>query len=196
MDKTLVLDVGGVLASNLSPGLWEQLSYIGQCEQQRLYAAYKQEISGRLWVGEVTERQWWEWLSARGINVASELRASLIAQHLTPLPALNKLPQWAERCRIFIMSNHRTEWLQPLLAPYLPYIERLHISDQDRLSKPDPAWFQHVDQHISKPSSVRFVDDSERNLAAAAHIGWHATLADSAGNWTSEVDEWLHSHPQ
>src|SRR5690606_34256633 len=109
MNKTLVLDVGGVLASNLTPGLWEQLASIGSCDQKHLYADYKEEVSEKLWCGQISEEQWWEWLSDRGVIVAEEQRSNLITNHLKPLPALELLPAWSQRCDIVIMSNHRTE---------------------------------------------------------------------------------------
>lgn len=194
MRKTLVLDVGGVLASNLSPGLWQQLSSIGRCEEQLLYAQYKEEISRKLWCGEITELQWWEWLAARGVEVSAELRPHLIASYLQPLPALELLPQWSKLCRIIIMSNHRTEWLNPLLQPYQSYIESIYISDQVGMCKPSSEWFHHIDKQIHGP--IHFVDDSEKNISAAMQLGWQTTLADKHGNWTAAIDEWLHSQVQ
>jgi len=189
MRKTLVLDVGGVLASNLSPSLWKQLSSIGSCDEQQLYTEYKEEISRKLWCGQITEQQWWEWLSARGVEVAAEQRADLIAGHLRPLPALERLPVWSKLCHIIIMSNHRTEWLNPLLNPYRSYIHNIHISDQAGMCKPSNEWFQRLDQQMNGP--IHFVDDSEKNIRAAQQLGWQTTLADEHGMWTAIIDEWL-----
>lgn len=191
MNKTLVLDAGGVLATNLSPGLWQQLSDIGQCEQQALYAAYKQEISDDLWRGACTEQQWWEWLSARGIRLSDEQRATLIAGQLRPLPALNKLKAWSVGCKLVIMSNHRSEWLLPLLEPLLSSLHAVHISDQAGLRKPDPLWFEQIDNTLERPADIVFVDDSLKNLQAAERYGWRTLLADEQGLWIKMIDEWL-----
>jgi len=191
MRKTLVLDVGGVLASNLSPRLWQQLASIGSCDEQSLYAKYKEEVSKKLWCGHITEQQWWEWLAARGVNVSTEQRATLIEGHLKPLPALELLPTWSKLCSIVIMSNHRSEWLNRLLNPYLSYIDHIHVSDQAGLCKPSMEWFQLIDQQID--TSIHFIDDSEKNIRAAQQLGWQTTLADEHGLWTTVIDEWLHS---
>jgi len=191
MNKTLVLDVGGVLASNLTPGLWEQLASIGSCDQKHLYADYKDEVSEKLWCGQISEEQWWEWLSDRGVIVAEEQRSNLITNHLKPLPALELLPAWSQRCDIVIMSNHRTEWLSPLLSHSRAYIKNCFISDQAGMYKPSLDWFRLVDQHISTP--VHFVDDSEKNISAAKQLGWQTTIADKHGKWTAAIDEWLRS---
>lgn len=192
MKKILVLDVGGVLASNLSPSLWQQLAALGQCEEQLLYAAYKEEMSEKLWCGHYIEAEWWNWLAARGIAVRNEQRAALIATHLRPLPALDKLAAWAKQCSILIMSNHRSEWLLPLLEPHVSALQAIHISDQAGLRKPDPRWFQKINATLERPCDVMFVDDSLKNVHAAQACGWLALRADQHGEWVKQIDEWLH----
>lgn len=193
MNKTLILDVGGVLASNLTPTLWEQLAHLGDCQQHTLYAAYKSELSEKLWCGQCTEEEWRAWLADKGITLSLEQSNGLIAKHLRPLPAISKLEQWAKLCDIIIMSNHRSEWLLPLLEPYRAYLSNVHISDRAGRCKPDHQWFQSVDHLIPRPSKIMFVDDSRKNIVAAQRCGWNTILADEEGSWTRAIDEWLHS---
>lgn len=193
MNKILVLDVGGVLATNLTPSLWEQLALMADGDHHTLYAAYKAELSQKLWTGQCTEEQWRLWLANRGIALELEQSNELIAKHLRPLPAMNKLEQWAKMCNIIIMSNHRSEWLLPVLQPYTSYFTDIHISNIAGRCKPDPQWFQAIDESFSRPCQILFVDDSNKNINAAQLCGWKTVLADEEGNWTKSIDEWLHS---
>ncbi|MBI4148236.1 HAD family phosphatase [Candidatus Woesearchaeota archaeon] len=78
-----------------------------------------------------------------------------------------------------ILSNHVTEWAWPA-------IKRLHlhkicrpiiISSEVGMAKPDPAIYQHCLREIGRadaPGLCVFIDDLERNVAAAKEAGMHA----------------------
>lgn len=191
--KLLVMDVGGVLATNLSPNMWLQLAQIGQCDHEWLYTAYKQEISKKLWCGDISEAYFWQWLKEKGIELDEQARTSLIHDNLIPLPSLKNVARWSQQCSIIIMSNHRSEWLMPLLAPYADYFLAVHISDQAGLCKPDLRWFKQLQRGLESDKSIMFIDDSIKNVHAAQQCGWQAVHANQAGSWTATVDEWLRS---
>ena len=191
MKTILVLDVGGVLATNLTPQLWQNLATLANTSVATLYASYKKEISKKLWIGECTEGQFWQWLEQYSIQLTIERQRELITQALQPLPALQYLQQWSQLAEIHIMSNHLSDWLQPLLAPYETYIERIHVSDQVRLSKPNPQWFTLLHEQFNDAALIWFVDDSDHNVAAAELIGWNTLLADQAHNWIATLSERL-----
>ncbi|URN93507.1 MAG: haloacid dehalogenase [Candidatus Pristimantibacillus lignocellulolyticus] len=193
MRNILVLDVGGVLATNLTPRLWQDLADLSNTSIDTMYASYKQEISKQLWTGQCTEKQFWQWLASYGVQLSVSDQRRLITQALQPLPALDYLERWSKLADIYIMSNHLNDWLQPLLAPYLPYIKSIHVSDQVRLSKPNPKWFQLLHEQFTDVSSIWFVDDSSNNIAVAQTIGWNVLLADQNHDWIATLTEQLQS---
>ncbi|MCR8656347.1 HAD-IA family hydrolase [Paenibacillus endoradicis] len=193
MKNILVLDVGGVLATNLTPRLWQDLANLANISVDTMYASYKNEISKKLWTGECTEGEFWQWLESYGVQLTRDSQRQLITQALQPLPALDYLEYWSKLADIHIMSNHLSDWLQPLLAPYQPYIKWTHVSDQIRLSKPNPKWFQLLHEQFIEGSSIWFVDDSASNILAAKSLGWHTLLADQSQEWIATLSTQLQS---
>lgn len=183
----LVLDIGGVLAANLTPVYWNRLSETAGCSSERLYAAYKEKLSARLWTGAVTEEEFWSWLCEELPSIKHEVAKSQLLACLTPLPAMDKLAEWSQLANIHVLSNHRSEWVNPLLEPVLPYLTSVTISSDVGFSKPSSDIFKAVQRMLPDASRVLFVDDSTRNLAAAEQHGWSTLLADEAGNWIAQV---------
>ncbi|QJD82663.1 hypothetical protein [Cohnella herbarum] len=61
----LVIDVAGVLLSNLSPGFWDELAQTAGVSYERLKSKFKQEVRDSLWCGKIKEEDFWEWISIR-----------------------------------------------------------------------------------------------------------------------------------
>lgn len=201
----LVLDVGGVLATNLTPRFWELLSDATHVDQQQLYADYKREIGPGLWRGTVSEAQFWDWLDRKAVPIGGKTAAAdlktpfigaaryrtLLKECLMPLPALSLLPQWRFRADIHILSNHVQSWVLPLLEPYRTCLGHVVISSAVGYEKPQPELFRTAAKLLPAGTPVLFVDDSPSNLAQARQAGWHVLLADENGLWTDTVKEWL-----
>lgn len=59
--------------------------------------------------------------------------------------------------------------------PFLAWFEAVVVSGHEQLVKPDPAIFRIlVDRHGLDPTRTVFIDDLERNVAAAATLGFRA----------------------
>ncbi|MCA0754122.1 HAD-IA family hydrolase [Paenibacillus sp. N4] len=183
----LVLDIGGVLASNLTPGLWRLLALESAVTEQELYAAYKRELSERLWTGELSEEQFWSWMSGYLPGMTIATGRSYIVQSLRPLPALDMLQQWHEAADIHILSNHLPAWVETVVEPNSRFWSSVTISSETGFRKPHPAIFQRVSALLPRGSKPLFVDDQEKNIRQAASLGWRTLLADEEGNWIREV---------
>ncbi|MFD0959567.1 HAD-IA family hydrolase [Paenibacillus chungangensis] len=194
----LVLDVGGVLASNLSPVFWELVSEAAGIPsgQNEIYKLYRKEVSEKLWIGEITEQQFWEWLEAQSPSLVKELCESFLYRCLQPLPAMGKLETWSRSADIHILSNHIEIWLQPLLNRIRPSIGHTVISSQVAMKKPDAAIFHHMAALLPSGSPILFVDDKPGNLEIARSVGWQSMLADPEGVWLSLMDKRLASGGQ
>lgn len=87
----LILDIGGVLATNFSPFFWQNLS----SKSTALYGElvkYKENIREELWTGRITEIQFWTWLREQFPSI--EIKNAKLSLHanIKPLPAIEKVP--------------------------------------------------------------------------------------------------------
>jgi FMN phosphatase YigB (HAD superfamily) len=183
----LVLDIAGVLISNLSPSLWEELALYTDVSPTTLKNRFKQDIRKDLWSGQLPEPAFWLWLQQHYPSLEISAAKSLLSKKLYPLPATKLLHSWSQIADIHLLSNHRLEWLDELLVPIKPFVKSITISSGVGFSKPDPQIYHHVQQIIQNSSKVLFVDDQERNLLPAASLGWSTLIADSQGKWTELV---------
>ena len=113
---------------------------------------------------------------------------------MTPLPATRFLPRWRRRARLVLISNHRHEWLSPVLQHHRldRVFDAVSISSVTGVVKPSPeAYAAALDGDLS--SCAGYVDDKAANVQAAQDIGIRSCLADVQGAWVAEVEGWLWS---
>ncbi|GBG09683.1 hypothetical protein PAT3040_04342 [Paenibacillus agaridevorans] len=189
----LVLDIGGVLAANLSPKFWMLVSEAAEVEHSTLYKIYKQEISSKLWRGEIMEEQFWGWLQDQAPKLSPSEAKHMLAGCLSPLPALQRLPEWSRAADLHILSNHLLSWVTPLLQPVRSYLTHIVISSEQSWKKPQRELFAHAASLLPSQSNVLFVDDQQGNLDMAETMGWEVVLADDGGAWIEEADRWIHN---
>lgn len=66
--------------------------------------------------------------------------------------------------------------------PFLQWFEGIVVSGEERLIKPDPRIYQCLlERYAVDPARALYIDDSQRNVAAAEALGMH-------GWWFSEPD--------
>jgi FMN phosphatase YigB (HAD superfamily) len=188
----LVLDVAGVIVTNLSSSFWEGIARISQTSFATISERFKQEVREALWTGRMSETEFWAWLCRLCPRIEPEEASLMLLSQLTHLPTIHSLEGWSRTADIHLLSNHRHEWLQELLQPIRSYIHSVTISSQVGCCKPDPSIYRVV-QSLLKSDHVIYVDDQERNLAPAREMGWTTILADENGLWTVEVNKRLES---
>lgn len=183
----LVLDIGGVLATNLSPLFWHKLAEAAGMGADNLYADYKRQVSKQLWTGLLTEKAFWEWLQAQLPAVSSEQAKRYLSDSLTALPAMNKLAAWSERADLHILSNHVAEWVNPLLMPVRHHLSTVTLSSEIGMKKPSTDIYAYVSGLLTQDSPIVFVDDQHSNLRQAEQHGWQTLLADEDGHWINKI---------
>lgn len=183
----LVLDIGGVLATNLSPLFWQLLAAESRVSEDVLYGEYKQQVSEQLWTGVISEEQFWNWVKVYAPLLHLEKGRGFIERSLLPLPALAKVSEWSEAADIHLLSNHLAAWVDPIVLSIKPYLKSLTISNEVGLKKPHPDIFAKVIEKLPAGSPVLFVDDQRKNTKQAASLGWRTLLADEEGFWINEV---------
>ena len=79
--------------------------------------------------------------------------------------------------RVYAITNFEGEkWaVAQRLYPFLRGFDGLIVSGEERLVKPDPAIYRLLlDRHGLDAAECVFIDDSERNVLGARHVGMHA----------------------
>ncbi len=79
--------------------------------------------------------------------------------------------------RVFAITNFNQDKLREAQArfPFLTVFDDVVVSGTERLLKPDPAIYEVLFRRQNvKPSDCAFVDDSEKNVAAARALGMQA----------------------
>ncbi|MEW9702229.1 HAD family hydrolase [Paenibacillus sp. SI8] len=182
----LVLDVGGVLGTNLTH-FWHELAASASLTYEEVRLRYKQELRDKLWTGEITEPGFFEWACSVQTSMEASQARSLMLSCLQPLPAYERLPSWSKTYDLHILSNHRSEWLVPFLAPVRPYLRTVTISSEAGFAKPSPDIYRLASAGFPEGAPVVFVDDAEHNLTAAKAHGWQTVLADPEGHWIQQI---------
>lgn len=144
------------------------------------------------WGGHLPERAFWDRL---GVPVPSDdARAEIL--DLRPRIAPSRVAAWREVADVWVISNHRHEWLTPVLAAtgLADVVDRVEISSVGGRVKPDPAAWAVLLADGIDPSKVLVVDDQERNLDAARSLGITAVAATGDASWCDAVDRFLAAH--
>ena len=84
---------------------------------------------------------------------------------------------WLKTCRIpsVIATNnetHRADYIWSRMG-FSARVRHIFASGRLGVKKPDPLFFQHIEQWSGHmPADILLIDDAEKNIAAAAARGW------------------------
>jgi FMN phosphatase YigB (HAD superfamily) len=154
----LVLDIAGVLMSNLSPLFWEELALHAHVPYAVLKAQFKQDIRQKLWSGQLSEPAFWLWLNKQCPSLEFSEAKNMLFKNLYPLPAIKWLDSWSQIANIHLLSNNGLEWLTHFISSVQPFVKSITISSEAGLCKPDLQIYQHVQQQMQNTHKVLFVE--------------------------------------
>jgi FMN phosphatase YigB (HAD superfamily) len=181
----IVFDLGGVILNIdyqlpvrafKALGIDDFSKHFSQAAQTTLLDDYETgRISSEAFVAEV----------AKFVNLGTneeQIRAAWNSILLDlPEERLFCLEKAAENHRIFLLSNtneiHINEFNRYLLETYRlpslePFFEKLYLSYEVGLRKPDKQIFEHVLADAAlRPESTLFIDDSIQHIQAASELG-------------------------
>lgn len=194
----LVLDAGGVLVTEPIPQLLADLASAGTLSLPRLERFYYGQLYEPLWSGSLSTRDFWGRLIARSgaSGSAGDWEREFLSR-LRPTFAVGAVEAWRGKALIFVLSNHRRAWLEPVLedAGIDSLIDDLLISEELGVAKPDPAAFECLLARV--PSSVDrllFADDAQANVDAAQAAGIPSLLVEDGADWVDQVTRWCGGH--
>jgi putative hydrolase of the HAD superfamily len=192
-DRVLILDVGGViLAEGALSQMFRALAEHWGLTPEQVESHYRHHLRDDLWSGSLKEPDFWRRLGGYcGADLDPEVWRRFLIARWTPLPAATRLSEWHERAEIWILSNHRGEWLRPMLEEHqlLGYFDRLFVSSEFGGVKPGPAAFRPVLAGLEGRPAL-FVDDQLSNVRAATRLGLPAMQATGA-HWQDRVDHFV-----
>lgn len=182
----IVFDAGGVLFDD---GIKKLLASIS--DDPDLENWYRANIHNALMRGETSETGFWKTIIERTDSLESpdELRARFLDDILVALPAVKEIQRWSREAELWILSNHRHEWLEHCLERegIRDCFSNALISSQIKARKPEQAAF---DLLASEQSTV-YIDDKQANLDMASNMGFDTILADANNLWMQKLDRWI-----
>ncbi|WP_152394135.1 HAD family hydrolase [Paenibacillus guangzhouensis] len=188
----LIFDVAGVLISNFSPTFWEEMvTFATDRSAAEMHGLFKEELRHRLWTGALPATAFFGWMASHLPATTTQEVERILYDHLTPLPAIERIPAWSRSADLHLLTNHRGEWITPLLAPVRHYITNMTVSSEVGYCKPDQRMYQLAHEKLHPIGPSLYVDDQQKNLVPASALGWHTLLADQAGHWVETVDKML-----
>lgn len=194
VSSVLVLDAGGVLIAEPIPELLTRLAAAGGSSRSDLEAFYYNDLYEPLWSGALDIPTFWDRLLARsGAPGDREWWNTWFASRLVATPASAFVTQWARSASVFVLSNHRRAWIEPVLRStgLDRLIDCLLVSEDLGAAKPDPRVFHRLLAALPpEHDRLLFIDDTERNVEAASALGIPSLLADPEGDWVQMAMRW------
>jgi glucose-1-phosphatase len=174
--RLVVLDVHGVVFTNpLVPFLLETARRHGR-EEAQVLRLWSGQLRRPFWLGQSSVSELWQSLypGCDPAALSAELEERYAAGPLFELLDAIDDPIW-------LLSNHRSEWLLPRIARFglEGRFERVCVSDTIGFVKPEPEAFDFVRQ-LADGRAIRYLDDNPVNVAAAGAIFDQALGLDQA----------------
>ncbi|WP_338708545.1 haloacid dehalogenase [Paenibacillus amylolyticus] len=186
----IVLDIAGVLLSNMSLTCWKDMSEETNLSAESLKVHFA-GIKRKLWTGMMREEEFWQSLKEMYPELSISRAKDILYNSIVPLPAAQYLERWSEFADIHLLSNHCKGWIEPNLSCLSSFTKSVTISNQVGLCKREIEIYQRVKTLLAAGEEVLFIDDQEKNLHSAKLLGWKTLLADEEGDWVNEVESLL-----
>jgi putative hydrolase of the HAD superfamily len=162
--ELIVLDVHGVVLNNPLPYFLAELGDRSGVGANRFKRQWRSRWRIPFWEGRITEAEMWA-------GIAPDLDARCLKADLEQRYRPGPWFDWvaAHDGPIWLLSNHRSDWLLPRLERFgvADRFERVLVSDALGAAKPSPKAFAAL---VDRPSLAYF-DDSHRNVQAARALG-------------------------
>ncbi|MDX2283614.1 MAG: HAD family phosphatase [Bacteroidia bacterium] len=180
--STIIFDLGGVLIDWNPRYVYRQL-FETEAEMEWFLANIcspewnHEQDAGRSFADAT------EWLVARHPEWEPQIRAyydrweEMLGGPLHETVDLLEMLHAGRQYRLYALTNWSDESFPVALAryPFLGYFEGIVVSGTEKLAKPDPRIFQLLlDRYRIDPAAAVYIDDSLRNVEAAAALGLQA----------------------
>ncbi|MCA9424811.1 MAG: HAD-IA family hydrolase [Candidatus Omnitrophica bacterium] len=188
----LVLDAHGVVLNNPFKSFLGNLASLTGEKVESVQRRWDEEIRTAAWTGKITDPELWVALRGNHSTCPTECQSLLEALYEVG-PAAPYLESWGKKTSIWLLSNHRSHWLIPRLRRFdlVKHFDRVLISDEMGVAKPNPKAFAPILEEVDSPKSVLFVDDQSRNVETARELGIVGIDLNQTPYWAKQVEEAL-----
>ena len=199
MIKNLIFDLGGVIITLAPEEALRRFKSLGLENAEEQMDIYTQTgIFGQLEEGKISAEAFREELSRQvGREVTYDECRHAWLGYVKEVPQRNLdalLRLRSEGYRIILLSNTNPfffEWAESEAFdshghPIGDYFDSLYVSFQCKLLKPSREIYEHVLRSEGiRPEQLLFIDDSERNVEAAALLGIRTLHVETNADWTT-----------
>lgn len=187
----IIFDIGGVLLD------WPTSSqavadYLGVSKIMLFDTLFDQNvpmsIGAKMNVGELTTDEGWKMvLSSLGKEecTTQDILTQWCAQDFWYKDTLALLRELKDAdYKLAVMSNSWLGLTDPNMKVVFPaelgLFDHIFDSSVEKLKKPDPAFYEHVENKIKDSSdNLFFIDDDKKNIVAGQDRGWQTFLYDA-----------------
>jgi FMN phosphatase YigB (HAD superfamily) len=163
--------------------MWSLFEVVGADAGRSAHATaaiFHYEFAMPLWSGRLTEARFWTLFTERvGVMASSTRWRTAVLTATRPLPVLSSLRTLADQYEVWMIANHRQEWLAPVLHSTGAdrYLNQTIISSRTGLVQPQPAAYQQL-QRLATGRPVLFVTGCEAHGPIARTAGLDTMVAD------------------
>jgi putative hydrolase of the HAD superfamily len=192
----LILDVCGVLLAEPMAPLFRRVATDCGMTSERVARIFRDRFRQALWDGSLAEQDFWPAFAnacAHGGRVDLTAWKGVVTDALRPTPTADRLPYWTARVQVWLLSNLRHEWLDPVVTRlgWDAYADRILVSSRTGDVKPAPAAYTQVLDRVAAGSQLLYIDDKSDNVRACTRLGISGIVADAGGHWMEAVDSWI-----
>lgn len=184
MINTIIFDMGNVLIDFRWKALYHEMGLEGEKFDKMARATVLDPVWNEFDRGEWTDEEILEGFIRNAPDMEKELRDFYGDRFRGLLRKYDYTDEWLDRLkakgyRIYILSNFSRKAYREC-ADELDYIKKADgavISYMIKMIKPDPEIYRYLlDTYDIKPEEAVFIDDTEKNLAAARDFGINTIL--------------------
>lgn len=194
----VVFDVGGVLYEDLIDALVRTLARKTRLPASEVRKAYlSRGLRDDLWKGLISTNVFWATMGHRlGTALSPEVWDRKCLEFQRPLFPASDLTSISELAGLAILTNHRAEWLIPVLQRdnLSALFDVIVISSEVGLAKPDARIYMNLLTKLEGYGRCIYVDDKPRNLEPARALGLDVALAKERGHLVTELRDWISSN--
>ncbi|MDE7154607.1 MAG: HAD family phosphatase [Muribaculaceae bacterium] len=190
MIKNLLFDLGGVIMDIRRENAVDALRNLGLAEADQLLGLYEQKGSFMLLEeGRITPQEFREEIRRQIPHPVTDSQIDeAFIKFLIGIPVhrLRQLEQLAAKgYGIYLLSNtNPIMWNSKIKEEFTKdgkeinhYFRGMVTSFEAKMMKPDPAIFRYASTTLGiEPAETLFLDDSQKNLDAAASVGYQTAL--------------------
>jgi epoxide hydrolase-like predicted phosphatase len=181
MIKAVIFDIGGVLirtADHSGRLAWEEC--LGLANGEAEFVVFNSEMGIKAQVGEISDAELWDWVGKRLDLSAVDLdafRTAFWSGDVLDEELVKLIRRLRPRYQTAVISN-ATRALRETLRDEYQIADAFDLivgSAEEKVMKPDRAIYIRTLERLNrKASEAVFIDDFEKNIAAARELGMKA----------------------